>query len=1158
MSKRPVDDIEDGNQAYLKRQKISNNPTFTPAPATDEIRSARKLRQILAFDQDSGRSKHGGSISRGNSLSNTDQATAVQIFKTFLDSFSNEEPPNPGRLSILKEYLESQKLSDEDDKDHIYLGELIKTWSLASQSNDDSLLSAVPAVLALLLKTISTILELSEYGLRLGRTLLQKPQLELIARGLNANKTREFVISPALRLLRELVIFDGGRLAKQIFRAREHTFRSLVRNLNLRYTGDGVEDRRKPSVRTNALRFVLSILKFLPSDAKRDLLNQRDLVSALTWEIKDNPPFMVREILEVLKLSVLQDEALPRDSKTQIVNNTSLERIATLYRYDHADEELSMWKKSVNTEAHEFLVLACTSPDLGVLTRQAGLYPRGIDPDDTHIVDSEQSFIDLGMDSIEWMDSFTEEVPVRNTILSGFMQSLRPWSSTKQSELILSIFKSAPELIGDYFLRKKSFYFDPKLSTTWMGYAAFVFSSIQLPVPKYFGHQGGYARLPPPMSIVLNNILPEALDQKVLTRCLGQSLILVTFFTIRLLCVALTKLRTVLKMYQEASEDASSIWIQAAERLTAEFCQKCPSIKLIISSFKKMANRDLMQREAATRLIVLYYEVIPRVALDAKFDVSATLAEVLLTMDETTQTSEERTLRAMELENIFQWAHFSPGMRWFSPAEGLTISPMIIMLKLCAEAPPDIPLVKLRSVLESVVLENQILQTSTTISALGCLILRLREAQGPNAGAVYAFIDDCISRCTSKSVKYIFSLEEVQAEAHQSIGKQAPVSLLTLAISEQWPFIVKSSSPDMLKEISEFVASYLAGSTKIKEDKKVLKILTKRIASATPKDTPAYKIIESSRRLVDTVIVPEPKHIVEPIEHDQKSNIPSEFAKGKILESMMEHSDIETEDHGALVKWTTKEVDEVIEAGHAAALVRLLSSEHLSVRKEAATNLSKFSARLKESNFEEKEQIWLLFAEVVETAKKVVDKEPLPTLISSFAAHAISVLNDPLHCLYPKINKFLSQGPIWELDKVPLMYKILDEAPSLDDAHYLETAWLLNYMLGGLRTMADMSIFRKRRVFEKLFSLYNNTYLAPGLRDKILKILFRASTIEGGSTTLITRFSTVTWLEAQVALGGGVPLKVLMEKIMESCDEKRVGIWSMHGARRAHVDTVKF
>lgn len=59
MAKRPAEDIEDGNQAYLKRQKISNtgaSKTFNPP---EEIRSSRQLRQILAFDQDAGRAKHG-------------------------------------------------------------------------------------------------------------------------------------------------------------------------------------------------------------------------------------------------------------------------------------------------------------------------------------------------------------------------------------------------------------------------------------------------------------------------------------------------------------------------------------------------------------------------------------------------------------------------------------------------------------------------------------------------------------------------------------------------------------------------------------------------------------------------------------------------------------------------------------------------------------------------------------------------------------------------------------------------------------------------------------------------------------------------------------------------------------------------------------------
>jgi nucleolar pre-ribosomal-associated protein 1 len=1034
----------------------------------------------------------------------------------------------------------------------------MQTWSFASQSNNDSLLSAVPAVLALLLRTISHELELSEYGLRLGRTLLQKRQQELIARGITSNKGKEFLISPVLRLLRELTTFDGGVLAKQVFRARDQTYKNLARNLNLRYSGDGVGDKRKPSVRTTALRFVLSAIKFLPSDTKRELLNQRDIVGALTKDIKDDPPFMVREILDTLKVSVLQDEALPRDAKTRIVNAVSLGRIAMLYRYDQPDEDLPTLKKPVETVAHEFLLLACTSPDLGVLNRQTGFYPRGIDPDDAHDASAGQDFIDLGLDSIEWMDRFTEKVPVRNTILAEFIQNLRPWSSTKESHLLITILKSAPELVAEYFFSKKGFTFDPKLTATWIGYSALLFSALQLPIPKYFGYQERYARLPPPSSVVLESLLPQPLNQKVLTRCLNQPDKLITFFAVRLLCVAFAKFQEVFKMYQEAAAGSSTtVWSQAAERLTDEFCQRCPSIKDVINAFRNMPKTDLMQREAITRLLVLYYEAVPRIALDAKFDVSATLAETLLTVDE---TPENRAMRALELENLFQFAHFSPGMRWFAKAEGLSISPFMAMLKLAAEAPPDIPLVKLRSVLGSVLQENHILQTETAISSLDTFILGLRSLRETTNGAtVLEFLDDCVSRCAAKPIKYIFALEEIHAEASGSNDKQSLVSLLTLAILEQWPFVVKTATDSVLLEVADYIARHLAASIKIGEDKKVIKLVIKKLAAGTPEGSRPRKIIERSKKLVDTVPVPDPQAVLA-ASRDAGiiANELSATEKEEITTKMLEDSGTRVEDHSSLYKWVTKEVDEVIEGGSAAAMNLLLSSEHLSIRREAVTNISKFAAKLKESTFEEKEQIWLLLLEVVETARKVIDQEPLPTIISSFASHAIAVLNDPLHCLYPKMNKFLSQGPAWELDKIPLMYKILDEAPSLDDAHYSEIAWLLNYMLDGLRSPADMAIYRKRGAFEKLFSLYSNSYLGPGLREKILKILFRATTIEGGSTTLITRFSTMTWLQAQVALRGGVPLKVLMERILESCDQKRVSTWSRQGAKEAKVNTLNF
>lgn len=1066
----------------------------------------------------------------------------IQSLKAFLDSFSAADADNSVRITILKEYLETQKPANDEDKSDAFLSDLMQTWSFASQANDESLLSAVPAVLALFLKTLSNILEMTEHGLRLGRTILQKRQLELIARGLTSNKSKEHVISPVLRLLRELSIYDGGALAKQVFRSRDYTFKTLARNLSLKYTGDAVEDRRKPSVRTNAIRFLLSIIKFLPTEAKRELLNQRDVVMGLTRDMRDDPPFVIRDILETLKSSVLQDDALPRDAKSKIVNATSLGRIASLYVYDQEDEETSKGKKAVDELAHDFLLLACTSPNMGVLNRQNGFYPRGIDADEGLDVDTSVAHIDLGLDSIEWMERFTEKVPVRNTILSEFIQNLRPWSSLKQGELLLSILGSAPELVASYFFTKKSFSLDPKLTATWIGYSAFVFSTLQLPIPQYLGHQERYARLPPPSSIVLESILPQPLTQKVLTRCLNQQHNLIAFFAIRILSVAFNKMRKILKMYQEAAIAASPIWTQAAERLTDEFCLRVPSIKDVINTFRKLSDAELMQREAVTNLLVLYYEVVPRVALDAKFDVSEALTKALQAIESTGLSNEDRGFRIMELENLFQFSHFSPGMRWFAKAEGLSASPFMAILKLSAEAPSGVPLLKLRSVLNSVVQENQIFQTETTVSALDTFISRLKEIQGtPNEKSIHEFLDDCISRCAAKPIKYIFSLEELTRKASDTEKEQSSVSLLILSVAEQWPFLVNSGT-DTLKDIAEFIARLLAASIKIGEDKKTIKLITKSMLNETPEKSSARKILEKSQKLVDEIAIPQPiQSAAEGLDAEIMKDGVSAKEEDKVNAAMLER--LPEEDHNALVKWATKDIEEVIEGGHVAALIMLLSSEHFSVRKEALTNISKIGAKLKESSFEEKEQVWLLLCELVETSKKIINGEPLPTIISSFASHSVAVLCDPLHCLYPKINKFLSQGPTWQVDKIPLMYKVLDESPSIDDQHYSEVSWLLDFMLVGLRTPADMGIFRKRRVFEKLFSLYSTPYLAQGLQEKILKLLFRATTIEGGSTTLITRFSSMTWLEVQIALGGGTPLKVLMQRIIDSSDSKRIEGW---------------
>jgi nucleolar pre-ribosomal-associated protein 1 len=1076
----------------------------------------------------------------------------IQSFKLFLEGFS-EDDKKKFRLPILREYLQAQIPRGEDEKTSVYLADIMQTWSFASQSNNESLLSSVPAVLSLLLRTLSCILDLSELGLRLCRTLLQKGQLELVSRGMVAYKTKDHVISPPLRLLREITIFDGGSLARQVFRERDYTLKALVRNLGLRYAGDGQEDRKKPSVRTNALRLFLTYMTFLPSGAKSELLGHRDVVAALTRDMKDDPAFLVVEMLEILKVHVLQDDKISRDVKSRFLGAAILGRFATLYNYKQEDDEASEDKKDIHSMVHEFLLMACTSPDIGILRRQSGFYPRSVDPNSGSILGDAQSHIDLGLDCIEWMEKFSDGVPVNNSTLSEFIQALRPWSNMKQSELLLAIFKVAPELVPDYFFGKKSFTFEPKLTSTWIGYSALIFSSIQLPIPHFFGHKDGYARLPPPSSIVIESILPKPLTQKALTRCLNQNSLLIKFFAIRLLIVAFQKLREVLSCYREASSMAPQIWDQAASRLTDEFCQRCPTMKDVTTTFRSIADTDLLQRQAASKLLVMYYEAVPQIALESKFDVSSTLAQALRSLEESPRGTEDTAMRVMDVENLFQIAHFSPGMRWFNKAESLSISPFIAMLKLSVEESSKVPLLRLRTILDSIVKESGILQSKTRYFAMDALVASLRALKGgASSDTVYEFIDNCALRCSTSPIKYMDTLDQHYGAVYGSIGASSkkhkePVSLLLLVIAEQWPFTSKFSEQEKM-DIATFIAKYFAASIKISENRKVIKSVIKTLV-VDSEGSPAAKVFERSRKLIDSIdlpIVSTPK-VARTAESPRSDGQSEAKAAAPILEVLEDNLD----DHGALFKWTSKDVEEVIEEGHAAALVALLSSPTLSARMEALTNINKLALKLRDSSYAEKEQIWLLLSEAIETARPHIQQGPLPSPISVFVSQAIAVLQDPLHCLYPKINKFLSQGPGWEVDKIPLLHAILEEPPSVDDAHYSEVDWLLTYLLRSLRTAEDLAIFRRRHVFEKFMSLYGNAYLpnGKGIREKILRVLWRASGIDGGSTTLITRASVVGWVKAQIRVDTehAVLLKALFERVLGTCERDRVEAWSQRG-----------
>jgi nucleolar pre-ribosomal-associated protein 1 len=1090
----------------------------------------------------------------------------LQSFKKFLDDIVSDRDRSE-KLEILQQYLDSVK-PRQDSEDAVHLSDIMEMWSFAVQVKNESVMSSVPVVLALILQTVSNSLELVPHGLGICQTLLQDRQLQSLSSNLSAEKSKAFIISPTLRMLREAVCLDGGVFAKRIFRARASTFASLGRNLRLGAGSDAPDDARKSTIRTNAIRFLLSCLKYVHSEGRREFLSQRDMVAQLTFMIKSDPPYIILEILETLKSHLLMDDKIPRDVKFKSFGVKVLVHILGLYTYGSStqtEEEVDR----VQQRAHDFLVYLCTTPGAGILYPTTGLYPKPRDGEQVrhHRAVGTKAEVEGGLGE----DDYNDGVPIFNFVLSEFAQKLRPWSSLRHNQLLVAVFKAAPELVADYFHNNRSFTFEPKLSMTWIGYGAFLFDTMQTPLPPSFGDKTQYALGPPPTSILLDNIIPPQLNQKTLIRCLSSKSDLTSFFAIRLLVLALEKLSKALVMLGGSSRNGVATWTEASRRIVDAFCQRIPEMKEIVRTYKGIPADSFLRKTLCSRLLRLYYEIVPRMALAANFDVSPLFVDVLRSLYQETGSAEAKEFAVMELENLVAIAGYSPGMRWFAKVDNIPTSssgggggslPFTALIKLLCDDIQHTPSQQVRKLTRAVAMEAQLI---TKPEGLAVLLQALRCATNhkdvSDMTPVWSFLDSCISRCASSPIKYL-ELLETEFEGTDKSPADGIFSLLDMTMAEQLSYVLGSSATAAgeKQSLARFLSLYfnavcLVDGTNLITNALYTKIC-KEFSSASVKmnslgssaDTKALKRHPLDLEAEDT-------------EHQEEETDSQVQISNEDLEELLHLPLPVEEDTSALVKWSTKNVEDLIEDGWAARLVRLLASEHINIRKEAVTNILKMAAKIKESSYEEKDQVWLLLSEVAESSAPHVDQKPVPSAFTAFASHALEVLRNPLHPLYPKINTHLTRSPVWPLDKIPLAHDILHGEPSEDDRYYTELTWLLTYLLDSLVTPSDLGVFRSKHWFEKILALGANPHLRFNLKTRILRLVYRATTIEAGSTTLVTRFGIISWLDAQRALctvkDEAAVFAGMMRRVWDTCDQAKVKSWSRDGIPKLIEDITR-
>ncbi|KAF2736152.1 hypothetical protein EJ04DRAFT_490440 [Polyplosphaeria fusca] len=1172
MGKRAAPELE-GRKAndtrHVKRQRLSNsaegNPPLNANVATEEVASARQLQKLLVFEQGAASELRAG----------------LNAFKTFLESilYSHDDLDLPRKRAILREYLDTQKNKRGEDSEANFLPNFIQAWEYAAETNFEALLSQVVANLALLFRVFCTDAQFAVYASLLSKAVLQHSVVRRLNRTLSAPASKEYIISPVLRLLTEVTKYNQGAFAKAVYGKRDNTLDAKLLAKNIALWRDSKDDptleQRRPSIRTHAVRYLLAHLKYQDELIKSEILSNTIIVRAVFDHLFTDPSFLIYEIFDVMTNHVFQDKAITRHIKSRILTGKTLTNISSLYRHESIGVVSQEEHKTPDVIAHEFLSLVCTSPAYGIMLPSNGYYPAADDDGDTMMEDAFDQSADFGIDN----DGVGAQGNIRNVILAEFCRQLKPHANTLQQELVVKIFGACPELIADYFLQKDTFQYDPKLTSTWIGYSSFLYQVINLPVPTLLGGKRAFRRQPPPVSTLVQSILPQPLTQQALTRALNLNSDLVNMFAVRVLVVAFQKLRAIVQEFDGASQnDSSQRWDAGSKRLIAEFCKRCPPMKAVITASRQPAFQKDMMREAITRLLRLYYEVTPQVALQERFDVSIPLCNTLNQIEQPGSSPDAKSFRILELEHWIQMARLSTTMRWWQKNKSLQHSPFVTLVKLVSNSVEGGHYEEIKSLLLTISQDYDLLQNATFPDALDTLIASLKDSCGPSPAApeVFDFLDDCCGRFVKTPIKYFDDLDNFRCKISEEPSQEpsdGPISPLLMTIVEQWPF--KGSKVDKehpADSIAHWLARLLYLLKLVGEDGSLLKAVRDSLVAASH---PLYREVlkesflwkmgkEKAKRALKSATgadfsgsersskSPAPIHQVD--EDQVKKDSPT---------IDLEIPPREDEKHAGLNRWRKKELDESIDDGDIGDLLLCLCSQHAEIRLQAAANIRQLEAGIDVSFYSvdsdsaantlqvrkdsEHVQLKLLLGEVLETVQDTLSSEALPYVGGTFAARAVAVLADPTHFMFGKVNDFLMKRPTWNVERLPHYFgrKTVQSEPDQDGSYHKEVDWYLDYLIDALRTSKDMEIFRTKNVFERLLAHYASPSCAISAREKITRLLLRAVAV-GGSTTLITRCGIISWL--QMRLGSNdhrhQMLRLLAFRLGSTCDRARVEDWS--------------
>ncbi|KAJ7644108.1 ribosome 60S biogenesis N-terminal-domain-containing protein [Roridomyces roridus] len=760
-------------------------PFFMPEPPSKRLKTGKEQARIFRSADEI-----------GNSLRSLNQDDLAKVLGQLRNQFAvwpNEGPisTQDPRLTLAQQWLDTSPAAQD----------LFTIWEKNGNIRQPATIVLVVSILSSLLTLLSSHYTFHAAGHPILRTLLTPPWMRKLNSYLGGSHSELLLVT--LKLLNSMSSFGGGRERKSILESFGWETKSLPKLLNMRRktTSDDTSDSlARPDIRTLYMLFCLSFVDQQSSTQLKTIFleQHKDAFYSIFRGLAQDPFVVIQKVLEICWSGIWSDPKIKRTLKIALFSEITVAQLLKIY--DRPNVEDSEPDHIPADLVHHFLLAICTRPGIGICFRDRGWYPRKADTDEA--TEEEETRREKGG-------------KIYNKILSNILKSLKVNEDMRQQELALKIMAACPELVAGFW-SAANLTLEPRLSSKWIANISFFGSVLSLPVPtgSFLSDNAVlYQPTPPPLSVILENILPSVNTKAHLSKGLLQSSGLVQHCTALALCKCLTKYARVSEVFRsiEAAleEDQSEgQWAKVRRDLEREVRHRVPEFQVIVA-FASAAQKETTEKdkaaphptkvallaECAQRLLWMYHSCLPFLVAETRFDagklvqnisgLEASVAEANEERDATARLNTVRQLHVLRLLNEsdqFVWSGKTGGkshlyvlLRAFSachvPALRDTLKRLVVHL-----------------LSESIVFRQNKVEPSLWLASLpvahpsseGSTFLPVHNSLPDETATVLDFLDDCIQRCLKTPYRYIEDMQALYATGSQHDDMLSPLIMTIL------------------------------------------------------------------------------------------------------------------------------------------------------------------------------------------------------------------------------------------------------------------------------------------------------------------------------------------------------------------------------------------